>query len=64
MQAGHPGKRAWPVRKLREGPAKKPGWWRRFWGMGSKAMILAYLANLGPERQGATASSPLTGFLE
>jgi thiazole synthase len=36
----------------------------RAFALGVEAGRLAYLAGLGPERQAASASSPLTGFLE
>ncbi|MGA8572317.1 MAG: thiazole synthase [Desulfobaccales bacterium] len=36
----------------------------RAFGLGVEAGRLAYLAGLGPEREAASASSPLTGFLE
>ena len=36
----------------------------RAFALGVAAGRLAYLAGLGPEREAATASSPLTGFLE
>jgi len=36
----------------------------RAFALAVEAGRLAYLAGLGPERQAASASSPLTGFLE
>jgi thiazole synthase len=36
----------------------------RAFALAVEAGRLAYLSGLGPERQAAAASSPLTGFLE
>lgn len=44
--------------------ADDPGSMARAFALGVQAGRLAYLAGLGPERERAAASSPLTGFLE